>query len=442
MAMFLGSDTDNVPSYRAFSARRSGGDSANRGKDNARIAGAKSLGVLIAQDSAWSLEIEKSVYGSAMALPQIARSCGWPVAFISVSIQSYVFLALNLFVQGYLIAAIAEENRVMSPFAGRMELCNFGAVQNSIGPGGTPYSPPRLYSFDVWNTRLFIRDSVKASFPMLDGVIGETIDPGEWGIESIYSRWIACFLFTIVILDDLRQTLTLLMVLFTVPSKAEPWISYEIPDWGTKNFAKQVHGWSEMDLIKYRVAGMPLVWKIANFSIVVLPKLVLWLSFSTAGFHFLLSTADIVNGTINAMALSFILEVDELILSGLCSISARHIMDNLEVYESADTDVVEELEDEELLRRFAKNEDVRSLSDFFTAGTLRSLLPERELLVIVFLLFFLGKYYYTNCRFDDDGNLVSKDLYLPTKVGVNVWVFLGFPTSQEPEPVWTMHEAK
>ncbi|CAL1163525.1 unnamed protein product [Cladocopium goreaui] len=45
---------------------------------------------------------------------------------------------------------------------------------------GTTYSMPRLYSFPIWSTRVFVRDSLKAVFPDLADQIDAKVDPGEY----------------------------------------------------------------------------------------------------------------------------------------------------------------------------------------------------------------------------------------------------------------------
>eukprot|EP00439_Symbiodinium_sp_Y106_P074806 s169_g14.t1 len=83
----------------------------------------------------------------------------------------------------------------MYPFAGQMHLCDFGAsvkacpdASNCVGPSGTVYTPARLYSFPIWSTRVFVRDSMKAVFPEYAEKIDEQVDPGEYGLENYTCR--------------------------------------------------------------------------------------------------------------------------------------------------------------------------------------------------------------------------------------------------------------
>merc|ERR1719359_959667 len=99
---------------------------------------------------------------------------------------------------------ISKEERINDKFGGKMHLCNFGAglpdcPENSdcIGPRGTSYTPERLYDFDLWIARVFLRDSLASLFPDRLSDIDRVADPGEYGLESYYLRLACCFLFVI-----------------------------------------------------------------------------------------------------------------------------------------------------------------------------------------------------------------------------------------------------
>merc|ERR1740121_1668327 len=135
-------------------------------------------------------------------MPQIARSAGWPWTLTGLAIRSFFFLALNIGLQAFLLAMIGEEQLFMYPFAGQMHLCDFGANidqcpdgPNCKGPGGTTFSYPRLYSYDIWSTRIFLRDSLSTIFPHKADIINSIADPGEYGLENQYIRLACIFIF-------------------------------------------------------------------------------------------------------------------------------------------------------------------------------------------------------------------------------------------------------
>jgi hypothetical protein len=91
-----------------------------------------------------------SIYGAALLLPQVARSLGWPLDMTLRAIRMYVYLAIAVTIQVYLLCLLSKEEFVMDSFAGQMWLCDFGVGRvagkegpGGIGPGGTAITPAR-----------------------------------------------------------------------------------------------------------------------------------------------------------------------------------------------------------------------------------------------------------------------------------------------------------
>merc|ERR1712014_134148 len=61
-----------------------------------------------------------------------------------------------------------------------------------------------------------------------------------------------------------------------------------------------------------QVAGMPLKWKLFNAFILLVPKAMIWQLTVTTGIVFLMETAGIDDLVVNSVALTFILDIDEL----------------------------------------------------------------------------------------------------------------------------------
>merc|ERR1719443_1076109 len=160
----------------------------------------------------------------------------------------------------------------MNLWGGQMHLCNFGQyfdqcengqnVTDCTGPGGTRYTSARLYSnFQIWSTRVFVRDSLMKVLPEKKDTIAKEVDPGEYGMESPVCRIICLFLFIMQIIDDLRDTCNIILTLIYVPSSSDSWLSYEPPQGISKAQAKLVLRRSELDYVRVRVNGMPRCWK-------------------------------------------------------------------------------------------------------------------------------------------------------------------------------------
>mmetsp|Transcript_1926 Transcript_1926/g.3505 ORF Transcript_1926/g.3505 Transcript_1926/m.3505 type:complete len:104 (+) Transcript_1926:3-314(+) len=102
-----------------------------------------------------------------------------------------MFLLTNVILQGFLLYMLSKELRTLDKFGGQMHLCDFGAHsgscpegKNCIGPGGTAYTPDRLFDWKLWTTRVFVRDSLKQLFPDRADEIQDVVDPGEYGFGN------------------------------------------------------------------------------------------------------------------------------------------------------------------------------------------------------------------------------------------------------------------
>lgn len=91
------------------------------------------------------------------------------------------------------------------------------------------------------------------------------------------------------------------------------WLEYRVPKWVDKAKVKEIAEKSELDFVKFMMAGMPLPWKLWNYFVIIIPKLLIWRSTATNGVTFLMETAGIEDCIINVTALTFILNLDEMI---------------------------------------------------------------------------------------------------------------------------------
>lgn len=179
-----------------------------------------------------STELEKgSVYGSSLAFPQIAQSVRWSSLLLPLVVRSYFFLLVNYFVQFCFLYFINVEQYYWDRFAGQPNLCDFGAPVGSNqdaarGPGGTIYTPERLYTWQAWSTRNFVKQSLLQLFPHLQEEINEEVDPGEYGLESFFCRWMCCFIFIVSTTPEFKSICGMVRLLYVIPTRAEPWVSF------------------------------------------------------------------------------------------------------------------------------------------------------------------------------------------------------------------------
>jgi hypothetical protein len=383
-----------------------------------------------------------SCYGAAVAIPQVARSSGWTMTYLGLSIRVYIFLAVTFSLQLFLLAMIRVETHTMESFAGQMHLCDFGKTiqdcpnaPNCRGPGGTVFTYPRLYDYDTWALRSFVRDSLKSIFPEKAEEIHAKADPGEFGLENYYCRLVCVFIFMMSVVDDLKESVSLVMLLYTAPTRDDMWIEYKVPEWADKDYIKKVRDFCELDLVTFRVAGMPIEWKIFNFMFVAAPKMFIWITLCTTGFHFLMETSTIVDVIVNSVALKFILDLDGLILSHLATHATRYIVHNLESMELFDKHEHEHESEFETTERFYGEE--KHLSGW----SLYNLLFPKRLGMICFLTCaFVIHYYLASCILLKDGSWVSRPMHVlgaHSTPGFAELIF-GIAPAESEELYWSM----
>ncbi|CAJ1346531.1 unnamed protein product [Effrenium voratum] len=413
----------------------------------AQVAAAKLMGILWAKEPS-QVRLDQSLYGAAFVLPQIARSAGWPKMLRVLVIKTWVVLFLNYAVQFAVLYMIAKENMVWDLFSGQMYLCDFGRDAescpdgpNCIGPGGTVFTNTRYYGWGQWSTRTYARDAFKAMFPEFSPEISKYSDPGEYGVESSTCRVLCCALFIVTVLSDLLGSFNLAFIMNSVPSQDDLWIDWDPPggDWASKEYAKKVTGSNEMDFVKLKIAGMPFHWKVLNWLLILLPKLCLWKVTTEAGICFLMETQGIEDVVVNSVALSFILQIDELLCQEMMNEKVHQILAKLEVHLLDEGDNIHDLERMTDQGLYEKNQ--QEIVGRWNPRDLWSLVPMKLLTVGAITWGFVYRYYATNCVHNEADGLVSKPLGLPVSTNLPVSsAFLQsfFPPPREEKFFWSM----
>jgi len=383
---------------------------------------------------AYRLETE-SVYGSVVAMPQIARSLGWSWTFKALVLRSFMLLALNYLLQGSAIMFIAQQSQVMAVLGGKMHLCDFAYDleecpdhNHCTGPGGTKYTASSLYNYHLFSLRSYMRDilmdSVKGTkYEHLAEKSHEVFYPGEYGMENYYCRLLACMIFMIAEVREFFKTCELIMLLRKMPSDDESWVTKvdeeECPDWKE----------DPMSRLRFKIAGMPKSWKVFVTIVIVIPKCILLYNVCWMGLRFLMESAGIIEQVLGAMTMDFILDIDEMLFDTLGSEATKRIMGDLETFTNPDVnpnEIDEHIED-------ARN----SKFSAFRWGAAKLCIPRRLLYTLAALFIFEARYYLLNCD-RVDGMWVSKPMYLPKSAYFTIVNFITGKVAVEGEPYWQM----
>lgn len=373
-------------------------------RDLHEYAGEAALDLLkMEYDGELSLDTD-SVYGLAIAMPQIARSAPNKI-FVALAIRSYILLVLNVILQGMLLCFIGQASQIMAALGGQMHLCDFGASLPScpdgdgcLGPGGTRYTKTRLFGYTQWNVQNFVKRALLDIIPEKRTVIEEKVDPGEYGMENYWCRLVACFLFSMSVITELYSCFELAVTLWTIPSESESWIEErkDVQEPTNESFPG-------LDFVKFRVAGMPRYWKVINALIVCFPKCFLWWFVVWQGFILLMETAGIIDLVLGSLAMGFICSIDEMILSSLASKAARYVMNSIEPWEVHGGGQV----DGSLLH----------IAWF--------IFPRRLALCVGITAAFVTKFYLRKCRWDPENkSWVSVDMSYPEVINFFPWDLL------------------
>lgn len=407
---------------------------------SAAVAGGKILNHLMSADST-VYAFQESIYDAAIVMPQIARSAGWSASLTQQAMRSYMFLVGNLLFQGFILYLIAQEEEVLDRFSGQMNLCNFGAnIQtcpdgpNCIGPGGTNYQDAgRMYGYTQWSLHNFAKDALMQVFPEKAEHINKVVDPGEYGVENFYVRYICIFIFMMTVANDLQGTAEMICILYYTPSENGLWLSYDVPEWNDKDSIKEVMGKNELDFVNIKISGMSWRWKILNVLCIILPKLFLWKKTSTYGVTFLMDTAGIEDVIVNVTALTFILNIDEMMFNTFCHKAVHHVLRQLQPLDTRAAGH-DSLENESFDLTYSK-----LVADRSRPWSFMEMLPLRFLFNIFLTVIFVSEYYAAKCEYSPRGGLVSKTMALP-KSQVFSWLqFVGlrWRMAEEDTPYWT-----
>eukprot|EP00747_Dinoflagellata_sp_TGD_P062861 gnl/TRDRNA2_/TRDRNA2_153200_c1_seq3.p1 gnl/TRDRNA2_/TRDRNA2_153200_c1~~gnl/TRDRNA2_/TRDRNA2_153200_c1_seq3.p1 ORF type:complete len:218 (+),score=28.55 gnl/TRDRNA2_/TRDRNA2_153200_c1_seq3:62-655(+) len=181
----------------------------------------------------------------------------------------------------------------------------------------------------------------------------------------------------------------------------------------------------------FKIAGMPVFWKVISFLVSAFPKLFIWLFTMRSGVMFLMETADIQNTIVNTTALFFILQLDESVFDVFTPDTTKLLMSALESH-VAESQFAAHEGDEQVMKNSGA-----------IHWNLARPIPQTFVFCVVLWIALVVEYYYLACVRSEDGTWVSIPVYLPKSTDLNIMsAFLPyvFPVESEDKPYWTMPE--
>lgn len=247
---------------------------------------------------------------------------------------------------------------------------------------------------------------------------------GEYGIESTLCRQVCLLIFVMGVFSEVTQIFNVLYLLIMVPSKDSAWIDYHDEDAHEGN--------SQIDLIKFKVNGMPIIWKLFNFLFLVVPRAILFYAVMRAGVFFLMETAEIVDTILNTLALTFIMDLDELIMDRLSSAGTKHVMQNIEDYVAFDYKVKKHRGDphhaDPLSGSDEDSNEAFPVIESALASTLFHILKLAAMFGVAQL--FRNNYLKDWCHEAPNGSSISNPVETPSEVRINPFAIFSWDLSK------------
>jgi len=356
-----------------------------------------------------------SVWGTAVVLPQVARSSGWNPTFVMLALRVYINYIICITISMGLITYIGEETHIMNPLGGQMHLCDFGANidacpdgDHCVGPGGTRFTPTRMYGYTQWAIQKFVKQALLDVVPDQEDLINAKVDPGEWGVENKYCRLSVVLCFFMSMVPEVGSIVEYVRVIMRLPTQNESWIRFSNLD--SAKTGEEVNPWEK---VSFQVSGIPLFWKAFYFVVLVIPRIAIIHFVLFEGTQLLMETAGITDSVMSAVSMSFIADIGGMVFRCLAPRPVPQIMSRLKQ--------APQIQEER------RNPPLWCL-----------IIPGKVVVLFGMTFLYVWNYYREKCTQTADGTWVSHDMYTPQSTSYTLTNLLLHNIAYLNEPFWSM----
>lgn len=250
-----------------------------------------------------------SLYGSVIVLPQVARSLDYHPVYVGKALVAWMCLVLVLGMQGMFVYEVYK--MVMS----KDTCCSLNpdpCLEEGFMRGGPAW----------WGVFGVARDRWYLCYPELDATHRAQV-----------LRKLCVGAFVVCLFKDIRQTYEMVVLLRELPSETGTWLVIStleeevlrVDTNGEKKFARE-----KDEQIHWQVDCMELHWKVLVLIAVIVPKLLIFAFLYFYGSIWLMNVVDHQELILNAVALVFVLELDEAVFAAVTTSDVQQQMDNLQ----------------------------------------------------------------------------------------------------------------
>lgn len=247
-----------------------------------------------------------SLYGSAIVLPQVARNLEWDMEYVGLVGSALLCMILVFILQGFFVHEVFRLVEQKDLECGKDPV---KCEEEGFKQGG-------MSIFGQSRHRWYLCEPQAAG-----------------DAATHFLRKICVLVFTIQMFKDARQTYEMAMLMLAIPSKAGQWLVVlteteehiiKLAD-GTKRLVAK-----EDSHMEWQIDGMLPRWKIFNFVFLILPKALIWIALLVFGSFWLLNTWIRSELILNAVALVFVLDLDEAVFAAISTADTQQYMDKLQ----------------------------------------------------------------------------------------------------------------